>query len=140
MLDAALHAWGFVEGGEQLALPFSWQGVTLHAAGSSRLRVRLAPTGAGSVSVELADSAGLPVLSVRELVVRAVSEQALAAAAPAGAETGGGLLELVWIPLQHNGTRVLDVKSVWELPSDAHLPDAVSAVPHTRHCGCCRTT
>ncbi len=130
VLDAALHAWGFVEGGEQLALPFSWQGVTLHAAGSSRLRVRLAPTGAGSVSVELADSAGLPVMSVRELVVRAVSEQALAAAAPAGAKTGGGLLELVWIPLQHDGTGVVDVKSVWELPSDAHIPDAVSGTAH----------
>lgn len=126
VLDAALHAWGFVEGGEQLALPFSWQGVTLHAAGSSRLRVRLAPTGAGSVSVELADSAGLPVLSVRELVVRAVSEQALLAGAPAGAKPGGGLLEVIWTPLQHNGADAVGVQSVWASQSDGQLPGAIS--------------
>ena len=127
VLDAALHAWGFVEGGAQLALPFSWQGVTLHAAGSSRLRVRLAPTGAGSVSVELADSAGLPVLSVRELVVREISEQALLAAAPVGAKPGGGLLEVVWTPLQSNGAAATRVTSVWTLSSDTRMPEAVPA-------------
>lgn len=130
VLDAALHAWGFVEGGEQLALPFSWQGVTLHAAGSSRLRVRLAPTGAGSVSVELADPAELPVLSVRELVVRPVSEQALAAAAPSGANPGGGLLEVVWTSLQHNGADTVGVRSVWSPRPDAELPAAVSGAVH----------
>ncbi|MDP7726347.1 type I polyketide synthase [Mycobacterium sp. TY814] len=130
VLDAALHAWGFVEDRAQLALPFSWQGVTLHATGSSRLRVRLAPTGAGSVSVELADSAGLPVLSVRELVVRAVSGQALAAAVPTGARTAGGLLDVTWKPLQHNGSDVPSVASVWEPESDAQLPGAVSRATH----------
>ncbi|KQH79052.1 polyketide synthase [Mycobacterium gordonae] len=130
LLDAALHAWGLVQGGEQLALPFSWQGVTLHAAGSSRLRVRLAPTGDGSVSVELADSSGLPVLSVRELVVRAVSEQALLAAAPVGAKPGGGLLEVMWTPLPHNGTDAMTVKSVWTPQPDADLPGAVSDAAH----------
>nr|WP_155769284.1 type I polyketide synthase [Mycobacterium asiaticum] len=103
LLDAALHAWGFAEGGEQLALPFSWQGVKLHAAGASRLRVRIAPTGAGSVSVELANSAGSPVLSVRELLVRAVSEQALAAAVTSKHGSGDGLLEVVWRALERNG-------------------------------------
>ncbi|WP_205877972.1 type I polyketide synthase [Mycobacterium camsae] len=130
VLDAALHPWGFVEGGDRLALPFSWQGVTLHAAGSARLRVRLAPTGAGSVSVELADSAGLPVLSVRELVVREVSEQALLAAAPVGAKPGGGLLEVVWKSLQHDGADPVGVKAIWALRSDAQLPEAVSGAVH----------
>ncbi|WP_310786326.1 type I polyketide synthase [Mycobacterium sp. Z3061] len=130
LLDAALHAWGLVQGGEQLALPFSWQGVTLHAAGSSRLRVRLAPTGDGSVSVELADSSGLPVLSVRELVVRAVSEQALLAAAPVGAKPGGGLLEVMWTPLPHHGADAMTVKSVWRPQPDADLPGAVSDAAH----------
>ncbi len=65
LLDAALHAIGV--GGEQVqtVLPFSWQGVSLHAAGASRARVRIAPSAAGAVSVELADGSGLPVLSVR---------------------------------------------------------------------------
>lgn len=130
VLDAALHAWGFVEGGDQLALPFSWQGVTLHASGSARLRVRLAPTGAGSVAVEVADSTGLPVLSVRELVVRAISGQALAAAGATGARPGGGLLQAVWTPLPHHGADVVEVKSVWEPHSDAKLPEAVSGAAH----------
>ena len=69
-LDAALHAMGLAGEQELTMLPFSWQGVCLHAAGASRVRVRVVPVGAGAVSVELADGAGLPVLSVRELVVR----------------------------------------------------------------------
>lgn len=125
VLDASLHAWGFVEGGQQLALPFSWQGVTLHAAGSARLRVRLAPTGAGSMAVEIADSAGLPVLSVRELVVREVSEQALSAAATAtGAGVGAGLLEVVWTPVQQTG--VTAVAAIWQPSADGPVAESVS--------------
>ena len=70
LLDAALHALGVADERIETVLPFSWQGVSLHAAGASRVRVRLAPVGTGAVSVELADSSGLPVLSVRELVTR----------------------------------------------------------------------
>ena len=40
VLDAALHALGVAEGGDATMLPFSWQGVCLHAAGASRVRVR----------------------------------------------------------------------------------------------------
>ena len=65
VLDAALHAMGVVGEHDSMVLPFSWQGVCLHAAGASRVRVRIAPAGGGAVSVELADGAGLPVLSVR---------------------------------------------------------------------------
>ncbi|MGW5722472.1 SDR family NAD(P)-dependent oxidoreductase [Amycolatopsis sp. NPDC003865] len=70
--DAALHAIGLCEavtvaGG----LPFAWTGVELHAAGASRLRVRVTPLGADSVSLELADQAGRPVASVDSLVLRA---------------------------------------------------------------------
>ena len=65
--------WEWPVSRPETMLPFSWQGVCLHAAGASRARVRIAPVGVGAVSVELADAAGLPVLSVRELVVRPVS-------------------------------------------------------------------
>ncbi|WP_122508768.1 type I polyketide synthase, partial [Mycobacterium innocens] len=100
VLDAALHAWGFVAAADQLALPFSWQGVSLQAAGASRVRVRITPADAGSVSVALADSAGLPVLSVRELAIRPVSGNALSAAALAAAGVAGDrLLELAWSPI-----------------------------------------
>ncbi len=51
LVDAALHAMGLASqrAGElmrpETVLPFSWQGVCLHAAGASRARVRIAPTG-----------------------------------------------------------------------------------------------
>ncbi|MCV7088776.1 polyketide synthase dehydratase domain-containing protein [Mycobacterium interjectum] len=82
LLDAALHALGMDDAQAQAVLPFSWQGVCLHAAGASRVRVRLSPVGAGAVSLELADPAGLPVLTVRELVLRPVSAEQLSAGAP----------------------------------------------------------
>ena len=66
LLDAALHAVAVThEAPEGVALPFSWQGVSLHAAGASSVRARIAPSGPSAVSVELADGLGLPVLSVR---------------------------------------------------------------------------
>ena len=39
LLDAALHALGVDDEQAQTLLPFSWQGVSLHAAGASRARV-----------------------------------------------------------------------------------------------------
>ncbi|MFJ1709099.1 type I polyketide synthase, partial [Kitasatospora sp. NPDC088346] len=82
LLDAALHALGAdtsdaaVRGG----LPFSWHGVTLHAAGATALRLRATPAGRGEVALELADAAGQPVLSVRALALREISAEQLDAA------------------------------------------------------------
>ncbi len=59
LLDSALHALGLTGEQAQTVLPFSWQGVSLHAAGASRARVRIAPAGAGAVSVDMADPVGL---------------------------------------------------------------------------------
>ncbi|MER5265558.1 SDR family NAD(P)-dependent oxidoreductase [Actinosynnema sp. NPDC002837] len=71
VLDAALHAaLVTADEGGATALPFAWTGVTLHATGATALRVRLAGSG-----VEVADSAGRPVLSVDELVIREVSAE-----------------------------------------------------------------
>ncbi|WP_198157914.1 polyketide synthase dehydratase domain-containing protein, partial [Mycobacterium celatum] len=77
LLDAALHALVVGHDTAELALPFSWQGVTLHAAGASAVRVRISPAGPSAVSVELADGLGLPVLSVSAMVARPVSQQQL---------------------------------------------------------------
>ncbi|MEB4211036.1 SDR family NAD(P)-dependent oxidoreductase [Mycobacterium sp. 94-17] len=115
VLDAALHALGVADERIETVLPFSWQGVSLHAAGASRVRVRLAPVGAGAVSVELADVSGLPVLSVRELVTRAVSADQLSAAV--AARSGGGeLLDVVWSPVSLPGNDVGESVTVWESP------------------------
>lgn len=88
LLDAALHAIGVAGEQDLTVLPFSWQGVSLHASGAARARVRIAPTGAGAVSVELADGAGLPVLTVGALAMRPVTaEQLTTAAVPRGSRS-----------------------------------------------------
>ena len=103
LLDAALHAvaLGVDTDTTQTVLPFLWQQVSLYAGGAGRVRVRITPAGDGAVSVELADTEGLPVLSVGSLVTRPVSDEqlrsAISAAAGGGAEQG--LLEVVWSPI-----------------------------------------
>ncbi|WP_103671006.1 type I polyketide synthase, partial [Mycobacterium marinum] len=101
LLDAALHAWLCVGGdGEATVLPFSWQHLSLHGSGASRLRVCIAPAGPSAVSVELADGAGLPVLSVGSLTTRPVGAAQLRAAMSAGGDgTGRELLNVVWTPI-----------------------------------------
>ena len=102
LLDAALHA-GILSIGaaRQTALSFCWQGVSLHAAGASRVRVRIAAaTEEDAVSIELADTTGRPVLSVRSLLVRPVSADQLQAVISAAADQPShGLLEVKWSPI-----------------------------------------
>ncbi|WP_297593968.1 type I polyketide synthase [Mycobacterium sp.] len=130
VLDAALHALGVADERIETLLPFSWQGVSLHAAGASRVRVRLAPVGAGAVSVELADSSGLPVLSVRELVTRAVSADQLTAAVAARSGSGE-LLDVVWSPVAPPvslpGNAIGEDVTVWESPRGASVASVYAA-------------
>ena len=101
VLDATLHAVIVATEADHddkdgVLVPFSWQGVSLHAAGASSVRARIVPSGPSSVSVELADSLGLPVLSVAAMVARPVSRQQLTAAV-----SGSGpdrIFEVVWSP------------------------------------------
>jgi hypothetical protein len=66
------------------------------------------------VSVEIADPAGSPVLSVRELVTRPVSAEQLSAAAGSG---GGGLFEVTWSPVAPGDDAPEAEPVVWELDS-----------------------
>jgi acyl transferase domain-containing protein/thioesterase domain-containing protein/short-subunit dehydrogenase/acyl carrier protein len=95
LLDAALHAVAFVPlaGG---GLPFSWSGATLHAVGAATVRVRLAPVGPDSVSLDITDTDGVPVVSVDSLLLRAVSADHLAAADTARRDS---LFRCAWDPL-----------------------------------------
>ncbi|WP_155771918.1 SDR family NAD(P)-dependent oxidoreductase, partial [Mycobacterium asiaticum] len=105
VLDAALHA--IIAGQEAgpaagpnnaggVLVPFAWQGVSLHAAGASAVRARITRTGPSSVSVELTDALGLPVLSVASMVARPVTEQQLKAALSGSA--GDRLFDVIWSP------------------------------------------
>nr|AXL06386.1 polyketide synthase [uncultured bacterium] len=85
LLDAALHAGMLgattTEEPGRPVLPFAWNGLVLHAAGASALRVRLAPSGPDALSVEAADEAGGLVVTADSLVSRPVSAEQLDAAA-----------------------------------------------------------
>ncbi|WP_433335404.1 SDR family NAD(P)-dependent oxidoreductase [Spirillospora sp. CA-294931] len=81
LLDAAMQP-RFLDSDDggmgETSIPFAWNGVTLHAAGSSKLRVRLSPHGQG-LRMTVADGTGAAVMSVESLVARPVSAEQLSA-------------------------------------------------------------
>ncbi|SEO77565.1 type I polyketide synthase [Amycolatopsis saalfeldensis] len=94
LLDATLHASMLATGeGEGGGLPFSWEGVSLHASGASAVRARLTRTSNESMAIALADTSGQPVVSVDSLLVRAVAPDQLR-----GAEDDA-LFKLEWVGL-----------------------------------------
>ncbi|MBB5122498.1 type I polyketide synthase [Streptomyces eurocidicus] len=98
LLDAVLqaHRMAGVGGADDLMLPFAWRGVSLHAAGASVVRARVARTAEDSVSIAAVDVDGAPVLSAETLVLRRPS-----ATDPVTARPGAGrdaLLSLAWVP------------------------------------------
>jgi polyketide synthase 12 len=101
MLDAALHAVMLASDSDELPegsmlVPFSWQRVSLHAAGAGAVRARIVPVSPSTVSIELADGLGLPVLSVASMVARPVTDkQLLAAVSNSGPDR---LFEVIWSP------------------------------------------
>ncbi|MFC8886911.1 type I polyketide synthase, partial [Streptomyces cinereoruber] len=102
LLDAALHPWArevMGEDAESVLLPFSWQGVTLHAVEATRVRLRLTRTGEDTVRLWLTDPAGAPVATVAAVTARAGAPADL----PAGADGPGAgrtpLLLVDWKPL-----------------------------------------
>ncbi len=127
LLDAALHAAGLASDTDQMMVPFCWQGVSLHAAGASRVRARLASAGPDALSLELADTAGLPVLSVASMLTRPITPEQLHAAVAAARSAHQGLLELAWTPilLDPNTSEAVTV-SAWNEPH-AHTATGAGA-------------
>ncbi|WP_337661986.1 SDR family NAD(P)-dependent oxidoreductase [Actinoalloteichus sp. AHMU CJ021] len=105
MLDAALHAMSIggllPEAGAQL--PFAWSGVAVHAAGASRLRVRLSSVGPSTVSVTAVDESGRPVVSIESLALRPVSTEQLAVS-----PGQNPLFRLDWVPASLAEVEVTD--------------------------------
>ncbi len=99
LLDAALHAlaWDELRSGTAGGrLPFSWNGVRLHAAGASSLRVRFTPRETGSFAVTAAGPDGNPVLSVESFVSRPASGGQLGVVRRTATD---GLLQVDWTPI-----------------------------------------
>ncbi|HET6705937.1 type I polyketide synthase [Amycolatopsis sp.] len=96
LLDIAMHADLLGDPGGATLLPFVWNGVTLHAAGASVLRVRIERLNGDEVSaIEVADSEGRPVATIGSLVSRPVRRELTAAT---GA-VDGSLLKIAWQPV-----------------------------------------
>jgi acyl transferase domain-containing protein/short-subunit dehydrogenase/acyl carrier protein len=139
LLDSALHAAVMAAdtpADSGVLLPFSWQTVCLYAAGATSARARITRTGPDTVSVQLADRLGQPVLSVGALTTRPISTAQLDAALSAASGASRGLLEFVWSPITMlDATATCAEPDVvmweWQPPTDtADLPAAVHAATH----------
>ncbi|MFH8620281.1 SDR family NAD(P)-dependent oxidoreductase [Streptomyces sp. NPDC017979] len=125
LLDAAMQALlaaGGLDDG-QVRLPFTWNGVALHAEGATTLRVRLTPIGAtpaDGVRVLVADGTGAPVLSAHAVHLRTTTGQALrTATARRGADS---LYALEWSELAASTTPPGAAPLTWLSPPTA-TPD-----------------
>ncbi|MER6532190.1 polyketide synthase dehydratase domain-containing protein, partial [Streptomyces sp. NPDC001508] len=126
LLDGVLHGagvGGLLGASEQARVPFQWQGVTLHAVGSSALRARLTLSGEDAIALCVADDAGRPVMAVERLTMRKLSAEQLPDSR--GERARRFLLELVWRPLTWRPTT-----STFALATlgGAQLPSAIGSL------------
>nr|WP_308433466.1 SDR family NAD(P)-dependent oxidoreductase [Streptomyces alanosinicus] len=123
LLDSALHAVLFGPLGEAGAgrLPFSWNGLSLHASGARALRVRVAPAGPDAVTLHLADPAGDAVAAVESLSLREVPSEL---ATGAGLTASSGTYRIDWTPLPTATATTSTSTSTSSAPADdASLAD-----------------
>ena len=127
MLDAVLHATDFAPGeareADEIRLPFAWTGVRLHASGATEVRVRITSPASGGVSLEIADPAGTPVLSVESFRSRAIREAELRAQ--------DLLYTVEWRAVGGEAAEVGEVKLV-SVPGGSNRPER-SRVPAASH-------
>ncbi|MDX2582844.1 SDR family NAD(P)-dependent oxidoreductase [Streptomyces sp. WI04-05A] len=103
LLDTALHpvllSGATPEDRERTWQPLEWRGLTLHAAGATALRVRIAPQGPDALSLTAVDETGGSVLSADAVALRPVSAAQLESAAGTASDGGPGLFRVEWTPL-----------------------------------------
>ena len=71
---------GDAHGNGRVRLPFSWEGVTLHARGGSRLRACLWPAAGGAVALAAVDERSAPLVTIDSLTMRPLAGELPAAA------------------------------------------------------------
>ncbi|MET7836859.1 type I polyketide synthase, partial [Micromonospora sediminicola] len=136
LLDAALHPIGLLDAGtgDGPRVPFAFEGVQLHAAGATVLRVRLTRAGS-SVRLVAVDAAGAPVVSVDALALRELTGTAAAGAADRSLyalawpveEVTAPVTPPTWAVLTPPGFDPLDVAPRPAHPDVAALVAAVAA-------------
>ncbi|QFG20256.1 type I polyketide synthase [Actinomadura sp. WMMB 499] len=129
LLDAALQAGLLLDGPDApLRLPFALDGLALHAAGATALRVRVERAASGALAVIAHDATGAPVLSISSVALRPVPADALARThtAPAAHTTA-------WAPLGPvtplNGAAPAPCAVVGAAPAALGLPAATPVHP-----------
>ncbi|MEU3099571.1 type I polyketide synthase, partial [Streptomyces sp. NPDC006967] len=136
LLDAALHATGVpgtpgADAHPEGRLPFSWNGVTLHATGAGAIRVRLAPAGPDAVTVDVADATCAPVASIDALVLRPAGTVRLGAERVAHGRHHQDLYATEWVTAALRGTgapvhRTADLAALWAaVDAGAPVPETV---------------
>ncbi|MEU1689500.1 SDR family NAD(P)-dependent oxidoreductase [Micromonospora sp. NPDC005707] len=127
LLDAAIHVGAALRTSDRVAVPFAFTGVTVHATGSTALRVTLTRTGPGAVGVRATTPQGAPVLDVERLDTRPLDVTALRAAP---------LHRVVWEPVAAapgtDGYEVVDEDGLTDLlRTSMNAPDLVVYPPAT---------
>ncbi|MFI9052895.1 type I polyketide synthase, partial [Streptomyces sp. NPDC053427] len=146
LFDAALHAIvaadsddgpaADTDAGHRIRLPFSWRGITLHTAtgpAPTALRVRLRSTGQDTLTLQLTDTDGTPVVTVDTLTVRDLDPARLPSA-----HGRDHLYELSWQPLASPASvataaeaDVHEAPDGWVFLGDGPLPDLSAVVAET---------
>ncbi|MET7774140.1 type I polyketide synthase [Nocardia sp. NPDC005366] len=122
LLDAVFQAVLLTSGNDdEVVLPFAWSGVRLHAQGATKVRARLRVIAPGRVSLDVADLAGRPVMTVESLSLRPISAQRLAGALAATA--ADGLHHMRWISV---GAEVAPDRIAAVRVADLADPDCLS--------------
>ncbi|MEV0621148.1 type I polyketide synthase [Nonomuraea sp. NPDC050404] len=97
LMDAVLHLCLILDQSEEARhkVPFAWEGVSLHAAGASAVRVRMTWAGPDAVSIAIAGRGG-SVASVRSVALRVLAEEQAGGSRAIGRDS---LFRLDWVPL-----------------------------------------
>ncbi len=118
LLDAAMHVSAVARSGDGAGgtvLPFSWSDVVLHAQGATALRIRITRPTPKSATLQVADEAGRPVLTVGSMVGRPVSASQL---------DDGVLSAVEWRTIPQRSIEVTTAS--WDsVAGGADVPDAV---------------
>ncbi|MFD7080863.1 SDR family NAD(P)-dependent oxidoreductase [Streptomyces sp. NPDC059918] len=131
LLDSAMHAALLEEesSGDETLLPFSWNGVSLHAVGATSLRMRMASAGSDAVTLAAADAAGRPVVHVEALVSRPVSSEQLELARSAARQQH--MFRIDWTLLPATGGPATEVVVHDSLSAVAAALDSGETLPET---------
>ncbi|MEU5684057.1 type I polyketide synthase [Streptomyces venezuelae] len=122
LLDAALQTRlvELLDGSAERMLPFSFSGARIHATGATAARVRVTRTGPDAFSLVMADLAGLPVVTIDEIVVRAPAAVTSSAALPPDS-----LFEVDWVPLAGGSSAAAGETGAADAPKTAVLGDGL---------------